>query len=538
MDYKTRRSFWIIFIVVAIVFFVGTFIVSTAGAGEVFVSPDETANAFFARKFSQTGSFSVTDPLNGEFADALHPRSIVIRSAMLMPGSFLGLPLFYGVMSFIFGDWILLLLTPLLVIFTTLAFRRVLTTFFSQKVSDISAILFLIHPAVWYYSARGLMHNVLFVCLLILAAYFFFCRPLFQHLKRCENRLGSLQQFQKTIDIYISGIFIGFSLLVRASEVYWVAAIIVLLALLHVRKKGSKELWRFFIGIAIGLLPFFFFNFVTYGHPLITGYTVPVLTDGLIAQEQIAQNPSFLFPFGVSERATIKHVSDYGVTLFWWLSFLAIIGIPLVFVRQKLYVLLFIILSIWLGLWYGSWILFDNPDITQITIANSYVRYWLPIFILSIPFVSEAIVWISSKGRTKLARTLFLFSLVVFIAGLNIRIVFFEGQDALTRVADILRESRQTKKEVLELTQSDSVIIVDRGDKLFFPERHVRYPLRSEATYALMPKIVEKTPLYYFGITFPQSDLDYLNQSKLKGLGLQIQVIKTFGEESLYNIYP
>ncbi len=330
---------------------------------------------------------------------------------------------------------------------------------------------------------------------------------------------------------------IGFSLFVRASEIYWVAAIIILLAILHIRKKGWKELLKFFIGIAIGLLPFFYFNFATYGDPFITGYTVPVITDGLIAQEQITQSPSFLFPFGISERTAIKHVSDYGVVLFWWLSVLALIGIPIVFVRQKLYVLLFIILSIWLGLWYGSWILFDNPDPSQITIANSYVRYWLPIFVLSIPFISEAIVWISSKGRTKLSRTLFLSVLIILIAGLNVRIVFFEGQDALTRVADVLRESRQTKKEVLALTQSDSVIVVDRGDKLFFPERHVRYPLRSDATYELMPKIAEKTSLFYFGITFPQNDLDYLNQNKLKGLGLQIQLIKTFGEESLYNIY-
>ncbi len=202
MDYKTPRPFWIIFIIVATFFLVGTFIVSVAGAGDVFVSPDETANAFFSRNFSQTGLFSVSDPLNGEFADALHPRSIVVRSAILMPGSFLGLPFFYGVLSYIFGDWILLLLTPLLAIFTALALRRVFAVFFSQKVSDISSILFLIHPAVWYYSARGLMHNVLFVCLLIFGAYFFFCRPLFHHLKRCENRLGRLRPFQKTIDIY------------------------------------------------------------------------------------------------------------------------------------------------------------------------------------------------------------------------------------------------------------------------------------------------------------------------------------------------
>lgn len=534
---KSSKLFWIAFVIVAVVFFVGTLVVTSAGGMDVYVSPDETANAFFARNFSQTGLFSVVDPLNGEFADSLHPRSIVVRNAMLMPVSFLGLPMLYGAIIFIFGDWILLFLTPLIAIFSALAFRRVLSVFFSQKVSDLSAILFLVHPAVWYYSARGLMHNVLFVSLLIFAAYFFFCRPLFNHLKRCENRLGRLRLFQKTIDIYFSGFLLGLSLFVRASEIYWIALMIILLAFFYIRKKNGNEIVRFIIGIVIGLLPFFYFNLVTYGNPLTTGYTLPVLTEGLIAQEQIAQSPSFLFPFGIATRAAVRHVSDYGVMLFWWLSVFVLIGIPIVFARKKLYVFLFLILALWLGLWYGSWTLFDNPDATQITIANSYVRYWLPIFILSIPFVSEAIVWISSKGRTKFARTLFLISLIIFVAGMNIRIVFFEGQDALTNTADVLRESRETKKNVLALTPPDSVIVVDRGDKLFFPQRHVRYPLRSETTYALLPKIAVKLPLYYFGITFPQTDIDYLNESKLKNLGLKIEQIRTFGEESLYQIY-
>jgi hypothetical protein len=166
------------------------------------------------------------------------------------------------------------------------------------------------------------------------------------------------------------------------------------------------------------------------------------------------------------------------------------------------------------------------------------VRYWLPVFVFSIPFVSEAIVWISNRGRTRLARGLFLCAFVVLMIGLNVRVVFFEGQDSLTRVAEELRESSQIKKEVTALTPSDSVIIVDRGDKLFFPQRHVRYPLRSETTYELMPKIASTSPLFYYGITFPQSDLNYLNQSKLKSLGLQIGSIKTFDEETLYKIFP
>ena len=87
------------------------------------------------------------------------------------------------------------------------------------------------------------------------------------------------------------------------------------------------------------------------------------------------------------------------------------------------------------------------------------------------------------------------------------------------------------------LPHVDAVIVVDHGDKIFFPERVVRYPLRDETTYDLMPRIVLRNALYYYGITFPDYDMEYLNGRKLAELGLQIELVQTFDEESLYRIY-
>jgi hypothetical protein len=52
-----------------------------------------------------------------------------------------------------------------------------------------------------------------------------------------------------------------------------------------------------------------------------------------------------------------------------------------------------------------------------------------------------------------------------------------------------------------------------------------------------MLQIVALVPLYYYGITLPQADIDYLNGDKLKAMGLQIDFVENFGEESLYKIY-
>lgn len=515
MEFESSRFFWILWIAVAASFFVGTLMLSVASSSDIYVSPDETASAFFAQHFSQTGNLFVFDPFNQEFSDSLYPRSIVAKNALLLPGSFLGLPVLYGSMMAIFGDWILLLLTPLVAVFASLAFRRVLSVYFSKRISDISSVLFLIHPAIWYYSARGLMPNVLFTSFVVFAVYFFFVKPVMR-------------------SIFISGLLIGFALFVRASEIYWIAASIILIFIFTRNRPSRKEIIHFFIGFLIGLLPFFYFNQITYGNPFTIGYTVSEVVTG---QETTALSNSTILPFGFDASAIVENISNYGALIFWWLSVFTLIGIPIVFARNHFYVFLFFCISIWLGIWYGSWTLFDNPDFTQVTIANSYVRYWIPVFVLSIPFVSEAIVWISNRGRTNFARRLFLCSIVVLVAGLNVRLVFFEGQDALINVAENLRESRAVKKEVLSTAPENSVIVVDRADKLFFPDRHVRYPFRSEKTYNLMPKIASTKPLFYYGITFPQSDLDYLNQTKLKNLGLQIESIKTFNKETFYKIF-
>lgn len=538
MPSESGRWFLPVFVIVAIVFFLGTLVLPLASR-TLFISPDETASAFFARQVSETGSFQVADPLTAQFNDTLYPRSVVAIDGKLVPQSFVGLPVIYGVFVYFFGPFVLFILTPLLTILAALALRTSLRSLFSPFVADLSSLLFLLHPAMWYYSARGLMHNVLFVCLLIFGVYFFVRRPLFHHLERCKHRVGKLIPIQKHLDPLVSGVFIGLSIFVRASEVYWVLGAAFFLLFCHPKRpKPIEGALLFLMGALLGVLPFFLFNFFTYGHPLTTGYTVTESVD--VTRSAIASitTANILFPFGLDLKTAISHIADYGLLLFWWFSALALIGFGITLPQHRFYTTLFFLVSLWLGIWYGSWTFFDNPDPTQITIANSHVRYWLPVFILSIPFVAEALVWISSRARTRLAHGIALTSLMLFVGGMSVRVVFFDGQDALFRVARILKQSAYVKEDVLSRTESDAVIIVDRADKLFFPDRHVRYPLRSEETYALMSELITAVPLYYYGITLPEKDTHYLNESKLKSLGLRIEYLNTYEAESLYQLWP
>ncbi|MEK7615270.1 MAG: hypothetical protein AAB431_02710 [Patescibacteria group bacterium] len=541
MASDTHRFFWPSFFLIAIIFFVGTLFLSLKSGGEIFVSPDETANAFFAEHFAHTGTLTVLEPLNDELENTLHPRSVLSQNAHLVPAGFLGLPVLYGLLVFFFGKWTLLVITPLIAILAALAFGQILSKIFSKSVSQVSTILFLSHPAVWYYSARGLMPNVLFTSLVIFSV-FFFLSPLHTRFKRMPVYL----------DFILAGIFLGLALFVRASEVYWIVPVCFFLFLFFYKHLSWKIVSVFLLGLVVGLIPFFLFNLQTYGGLFLTGYTLhPASSTGVQGVALSHSSPlsyfpnlfSTLFPFGLSLRSAIKHILAYGFYLFSFLTLLSVFGLSLVIRTlskkdyRPAYLFVLFVLSVWLGLWYGSWTIFDNPDPTQITMANSYVRYWLPIYVLCIPLIAELMIWMTARIPLARLRQNLLVIFCALIIGYNGWMVFFHGQDGLVRVTQTLTQNKQTRADIFERTPVNSIFIVDRADKLFFPYRHVLYPLRSEKTYELMPALSKSGPLYYYGITFPQSDIDYLNGIKLKQLGLQIEFLKTYDQESLYHIY-
>ncbi|MCR4314007.1 MAG: hypothetical protein NUV84_02040 [Candidatus Uhrbacteria bacterium] len=515
--------------VAAILFFVGSLVL--VNSAQVYVSPDETANAFFAERFAESLSLRGSTDSLLEVFDRIHPRSTLVDEGQLVPGSFLGLPTIYGFFVMILGGVALWILTPLLTILAAHAWRRLVEKFTTSAVANISYLLFLFHPAVWYYSARGLMHNVLFLDLLVLAAWLWVVRS-----------MGGKSKHPSVWNDLLAGLFLGLALFVRTSEFLWIGVGLMMAGLVWWRTLSWRRLRAGFFGLIIGIGLLLFMNTLTYGSPFTTGYTLGELpVTELIATDSI--DSVALLPFGFHPMNAWRHFSSYAVTMFWWLSVLALPGFFLLLAHKKnrrtirWAILLATCVSLWLVFMYGSWEIHDNPDPTQITMANSYVRYWLPLYLFSTPMIAMTIQWLATRGRSLLAKRLIVAILLIVVVGLNVNATFVQGQDGLVRMREELLSSAYIQESVLRYTEVNSVIIVDRGDKLFFPQRHVWYPLRDEATYEAMPFILESTTLYYYGITFPQTDLDYLNDSRLKRMELGIELVETYGDESLYRIF-
>ncbi len=509
----------------AMMFFVGSMIL--VNPANLYVSPDETANAYVASTLFDSGVYPATADIDSSIQNQIHPRSTVSFDGQLLPGSFLGLPVLYGSIATMLGLWVLWILTPLLTIATALAWKQLVQRFTTPTVAMVSFVLFLLHPAVWYYSARGMMHNMLFVDLLVLSVWLWVCSP---------KRLGIWAPT-------FAGLSLGLALFARASEAPWILVGLLMSAVLWRRNLSGRRLQAGLLGLALGLALLLGMNQLTYGHPLTTGYTVGQAPPTIDLAAGDSLDAVELLPFGFHPMNAWRHFWAYGVGMFWWLSALSGLGMFVLLSRKKrrrdirFMIALGALISLWLVFMYGSWEIHDNPDPTQITMANSYVRYWIPMYLVSVPMMAAGVLWLTRFGRTMLAQGLIAAVLLMATVGLNVRAVFVQGQDGLLTMRAQLERSSVIQTSVLDHVATNAVVIVDRADKLFFPHRRVMYPLRDEATYDAMPVVLESVSLNYYGITLPEQDMDYLNSSRLARMGLGIELIQTYDEESLYRIF-
>jgi len=453
-----------------------------------------------------------------------------------VPGGFLGIILVYGLLAKIFGLKIIFLLTPIFASIAVFCFYKIIEKIFDKRIAFWSALLLLIHPAFWYFSSRGLFPNVLFVSLLIIGFYFLICRSGLTQIKT-----------QNYAEFILAGLFFGLAMTVRLSEIIWVGSALFLLFLIYRKKLKWEQVALFLLFAVLTFSPILSYNQIFYGSPFITAYN---LSDGNTLESihdrgagWLIYFSRYIFPFGLHFKNILKNFSNYFVGMFWWLAVPLAVGVS-VFLkrwiygkldkRKKIYLLLYCFIALLLFCYYGSWLFYDNST-QEVSIGTSYVRYWLPAYILSLPIIISVFISFVNlfRGYTK---KLLSFSLCLIIFFLSVRLTFFDKNDGLAKVKKNINEYTNILNEVKQKIEPESIIIVDTADKIFFPEYKVIWPLRDEKTYTLIPKLAEVVPLYYYGVTLPQKDIDYLYAKKIDPQKVEIVKINDFGVETLYRL--
>ncbi len=516
----------------------------TFGTSHVFTSPDENANFIFAKAVHAISDPRFYDAINVALHNIVHPRSVVAISEYLRPGSFLGWPIFSGLFAYVVGDAGIPLFTPLLLFVALAAWWDMTRRLCGFRFANIATMLLAVHPAVWYWTSRSMMHNIPFICFLIFAVWVAIARPLSRHVSESPSFRAAL-----SFEWFTAGLLIGGALWIRTSEAPWV--ILLAIGSFIFCHKGFQVIsWRislftFFIGLSLPIAGMLLMNAHDYGSPFVTGYTVhekqdiPV-SEGMSMVEvtnvttlQMQRSVIWkhaVLPFGFHPRAILKNVWNFGLVLFPLMTIGTIAGMWMTLREKNRNVwraLLWVTigLAVWLGIVYGSWSFNDNPDPSAITIGDSHVRYWLPLFVLSTLFVARAVEIMQKK-------TPFLLLIFIIFSATTV----FGGDDGLIHTRSVLFASAAKRDEIIASTEKDAIIVVDRADKFLWPHRRVIQPLRSDTTYAALPVAVTLAPLYYYGIPFPESDMIYLNTVKLAELGLRIVFVKDIGDEALYRI--
>ncbi len=577
----------------AVAFFAATcgFIAFTQRDGFVkWGSPDETANYIFAKLYAQTGQLTIYEKYNPFVDEIMQPRSFRSDDGSLKPVSFLGIILLYGSIAKLLSIKVLPYLTPFFAALGFFFYYLLIKRIFTQRVAFLSSLLLLSFPVLFFYSVHSMFHNVLFVSLLVIGLYFIVwavSRP------AERNPFLSWRIWQMDwLNLFLSalgGLAVGLALITRTSEIIWLAPALFILWLFNLKKIGILKLIIFIFFIALPFVPVLSWNEILYGGYLNGGYTeinqsitsVAAASTDLtqtVVKGQLAYIPlplkkikETIFYFGLNYGQAEQNFKNYFIKMFPLLFWPAFLGLILFLARvwkwkkrYWAYFFAYFIASAILILYYGSWVFNDNPNINEITIGNSYTRYWLPVYLGAMPLAaffisrlswalfakenSESEVEVSvSSNKFKnffipkwpsrnflISSTQAIFIIIIFFWSANFLIG--GSQEGLIYVDFNNQVLKSEYDQVLKLTEPSAVIITRYHDKLFFPERKVIVnTLTDQQIDDLYRKLANFIPVYYYNFTFAPKDLAYLNSGKLKNSGLVLQKIKS--TDDVFTLY-
>ena len=568
-----------------------------------FSSPDETANYFWIRQFAAGQPLYYFEELNSVGNNLIHPRSVNVIDGKNAPGSFLGLIFIYGSLAKIFSLGIVPYLTPFFSALGVFFFYLLLEKIFqSRPIAVISASLLAFSPAWFYYSCRGMYHNVFFASLLIIGLYFLWkvlanrsCNnfqflplrgisqrgtisPPTEDLPKGDNfsanlsvnnyasdEGGSLREGQinskfkiqnsKFFFYLLSGLLVGFALITRTSEIVWVALTVLLILILNFKKIHWPG---FVLFLAAGFVPFvvlFYYNQILYGAFVSAGYRVinDVFASGGLASAGVLFQ-ILITPFGIDPRSIFINGFSYLYQLFPIWSSLAFIGaflfailptaiIKLNYKKRFVYLAYCFLSAVYLLIFYGSWSITDRIDQQTLSLGTSYLRYWLPIYVISLPFIA-VLFWHIAKlliphtfNSRQLLSVLISAGFITLLAMPTFNLVYCQTDESLFLLKNLV-ETRDKSALINNLIGPDDVVIVyKQADKIFFPERKkIITDLVVPADYAAVKNLVQIRNVYYYTYA-PASTVAFISRRDFEPLGMALTAgQKVFGTDWLYKI--
>ena len=493
-----------------------------------FNSPDETANFYFSRRIA-AGDLIAAPQVPGNLAGGIvHPRSMAVLQGKLVPLSFLGMPVWYGLAGRLAGPWIIIFLTPLFAALGGWAFFRICNDVFGRRVAFAAALLLPLLPPWWYYSARSMFHNVAFFSLTLCS----FAAVLAVH------RHG------RTFIAFFGGLSLGVALSLRLVEGVWILPLMLLAFIFCPRRYKRAWVWVA-AGTVLAGLPVLFHQAATYGHFWQTGYLLPP-AGSAVGSGGASRTWQDFFPYGIHPRRAASNAGHFLFGMLPWIFWPAILGILIQVLRwrelnnhRRFYLVAFLAVSLFSLGYYGSAALQDNLDPQAVTLGVSYVRYWIPIYVAVLPFAVIGVQWVVKRFHSRFTRRLISMLLFGLASWLSVRATFYEPSEGLRSVASAINAGYTKRSQVAAVVEPDAVIVAERSDKIFFPTYAVVGTLLDPAVQQNLPDVVAVRPVYYYSF-LGGGDIETL-QKNLQRYGLSLTEVMRMNQppaapEQLYRV--
>ena len=325
-------------VILAVCFFIGTSYYNSYIHDDNFTkwaSPDATANYIFTKLYAETGEINIFEKYNLYAEDLIHPRSIRSDYGEMKPVSFLGIILIYGKIGSILGSGVIPYPTPFFASLAIIFFYLLIKNIFGKNTALISTFLLASFPPFIYYTSRSMFHNVLFISLLIIGLYFAVIMT--------KKRVGK-KRYWSLLFSALAGLFIGFSMISRSSELLWLGPILFISWILNIKKIGFSKLVLFCVFLGLAILSMIYWNQILYSSPFSGGYpemnsaisNITKASSDLVkttatgkftySKELIEKIKENIFHFGFNSKQSLKMLYYYYFEMFTTLFFLASLG--------------------------------------------------------------------------------------------------------------------------------------------------------------------------------------------------------------------
>lgn len=500
------------------------FLLPWAGRG-VYASPDETSNAAVTRQLAWYGRLSMDEPLAKEFP-WLHPRSMISQDETIVPVGFTGWPWVLSVFSIFLGQQSVPFLATLFLLSAAIPLFALLRPF-GFRAAWLGTLVAMAFPGMIVLGNRGLFPQVAVVGFAIWSVY----------------AITRLRSNDSPWAFGLAGVLVALAVASRPTELLWLLPWFVW-AGRALRPDRKRIAWAC-AGALIPLMILAFHAQIAYDAFWKSGYMMrgnpaPVLApaNGTPAVS-VDETKSLLFPFGFHPRHVIWNVRSFllGLLLPWTLLLLGTFAVLANEARRQkrfewkrlLEAHAVPLLSLWtVGVligYYGHGLYTDHVQIGAVTIANSFVRYLLPVA----PIIGLAFAFLFSRLEKKHMGAVVGILLALGLACSGTYSALARDDEGMLTTRVELARYREIRSRAAEHFAPTDVILSERSDKIFFPQHRAVSPLPPVSEVARLAKSRPELKIGLFARPLSQAQADEWRMGGFEPVELFVS-----GREKLY----